>query len=68
MNKSKLIYCLDGPHKGTSCTAVIKHNNVYLPLHDNPFYKIAVYFVTPRVTKLGESVAMLSHCIKRERP
>jgi hypothetical protein len=66
-NTVTTIYCADGPLKGGTYSALVKKRKVYLPLHSNPFYKTACYMVTTRLTPLHEFIAVLSHCVKRNR-
>jgi hypothetical protein len=67
-DKIATIYCADGPLKGGTYSALVQKRKAYIPLASNPFYKTACYMVTTRLTPLSEFVAILSHCVKRERP
>jgi hypothetical protein len=64
-DKVKLVYCADGPARGQTISAFVEHRKITIPLHSNPFYESAVYFVTGGYTGLGEAIAVFSHCRRR---
>jgi hypothetical protein len=65
-NKVKLIYCADGPLARKTISGVVDKRKIAVPLHSNPFYESAVYFVTGATNSFSEHIAVFSHCRRRK--